>query len=48
MDLYSFYLEKACLISINKSNVKFIFLENKHKENTPLMHALFYYEPTAT
>jgi hypothetical protein len=25
MDLCSFYLDKACLISINKINIKFIF-----------------------
>jgi hypothetical protein len=46
MTLYSFYLEKACLIDINKINIKLIFRKN-HDENTPLMCTLFYYEPIA-
>jgi hypothetical protein len=47
MDLYCFYLEKTCLIDISKLILN-KFSENIHGENTPLMRALFYNEPTAT
>jgi hypothetical protein len=47
MDLYRFYLEKTCLIDISKLILN-KFSKNIHGENTPLMHSLFYYEPTAT
>jgi hypothetical protein len=47
MDLYCFYLKKTCLTDIRKLILN-KFLENIHGENTPLMRALFYYEPTTT
>jgi hypothetical protein len=34
-------------MDINKINIKLIFLENNHDENTPLTRTLHYYGPNA-